>query len=267
MSSPSNAAIVAHRVAAPAGPAAGTRPPRSRQQEALEPEHARVVQRPPARRVLPGIAPPQKPTSTCALARRGRSLHAAARRRRTVGGMLFSGMSTIVVTPPARPPRVAVAKPSHSVRPGSLTCTWVSTSPGSSTSSSAELHDLSGRHGVGQRTDGAIRPSGHPDAQRALAVRQHRAAGPDHQVERHEPGPSGDVVDGPAAGTGCRARRRRLRSASVTSAVVERPAVQAAHQQRGHRPGGRRLVEDSRPTRRVEVARRAGRTRPACPSR
>ena len=43
----------------------------------------------------------------------------------------------IVVTPPAAAARVADAKPSHSVRPGSLTCTWVSTSPGSSTSSSA----------------------------------------------------------------------------------------------------------------------------------
>ena len=54
-----------------------------------------------------------------------------------VGGMLLSGMSRIVVTPPAAAARVAVAKPSHSVRPGSLTCTWLSTRPGSSTSSSA----------------------------------------------------------------------------------------------------------------------------------
>ena len=54
-----------------------------------------------------------------------------------VGGMLFSGMSMIVVTPPAAAARVAVAKPSHSVRPGSLTCTWLSTRPGSNTSSSA----------------------------------------------------------------------------------------------------------------------------------
>ena len=51
--------------------------------------------------------------------------------------MLLSGMSMIVVTPPAAAARVAVAKPSHSVRPGSLTCTWLSTRPGSSTSSSA----------------------------------------------------------------------------------------------------------------------------------
>ena len=52
--------------------------------------------------------------------------------------MLLSGMSRIVVTPPAAAAAVAVGKPSHSVRPGSLTWTWVSTSPGSSTSSSAE---------------------------------------------------------------------------------------------------------------------------------
>jgi len=39
-------------------------------------------------------------------------------------------MSTIVVMPPAAAARVAVSKPSHSVRPGSLTCTCVSTRPG-----------------------------------------------------------------------------------------------------------------------------------------
>ena len=32
--------------------------------------------------------------------------------------MLLSGMSTMVVTPPAAAARVAQAKPSHSVRPG-----------------------------------------------------------------------------------------------------------------------------------------------------
>jgi hypothetical protein len=50
--------------------------------------------------------------------------------------MLFSGKPMMVVTPPpAAAAAVAVAKPSHSVRPGSLTCTWVSTRPGGSTSS------------------------------------------------------------------------------------------------------------------------------------
>ena len=39
-------------------------------------------------------------------------------------------MSQIVVTPPASAARVAVANPSHSVRPGSLTCTCESTSSG-----------------------------------------------------------------------------------------------------------------------------------------
>ena len=40
-----------------------------------------------------------------------------------VTGELLSGMSTSVVIPPAAAARVAVAKPSHSVRPGSLMCT------------------------------------------------------------------------------------------------------------------------------------------------
>src|SRR5688572_4429887 len=44
--------------------------------------------------------------------------------------MLFSGMSINVVTPPAAAARVAVSKPSQSVRPGSLICTCVSTRPG-----------------------------------------------------------------------------------------------------------------------------------------
>ena len=72
-----------------------------------------------------------------------------------VGGMLLSGMSTIVVTPPAAAARVAVAKPSHSVRPGSLTWTWVSTRPGSSTSSSASsTHEVGvGAGGVRREVD------------------------------------------------------------------------------------------------------------------
>lgn len=49
-----------------------------------------------------------------------------------VGGMALSGMSTTVVTPPKAAARVPVQKPSHSVRPGSLRCTWASTRPGSS---------------------------------------------------------------------------------------------------------------------------------------
>src|SRR5688572_24821980 len=44
--------------------------------------------------------------------------------------MLFSGISTSVVTPPAAAARVADSKPSQSVRPGSLMCTCVSTRPG-----------------------------------------------------------------------------------------------------------------------------------------
>ncbi len=84
--------------------------------------------------VLSGRAPPQKPTSTCAWPAATRCL---VRRWSTVvvGGRELRGMSTRVVMPPAAAARVAVQKPSHSVRPGSLTWTWVSTRPGSRTSS------------------------------------------------------------------------------------------------------------------------------------
>ena len=83
---------------------------------------------------LPGTAPPQKPMSTYAAAAAAGRLSWSARTV-VVGGMELSGMSTIVVTPPAAAARVAERKPSHSVRPGSLTWTWESTSPGSSTAS------------------------------------------------------------------------------------------------------------------------------------
>ncbi|CAM5712060.1 hypothetical protein SBADM41S_06264 [Streptomyces badius] len=83
---------------------------------------------------LEGIAPPQKPVSTCAL---GAATCCLVRRWSTVvvGGRELSGMSRSVVMPPAAAARVAVQKPSHSVRPGSFTWTWVSTRPGSRTSS------------------------------------------------------------------------------------------------------------------------------------
>ncbi len=66
---------------------------------------------------LPGIAPPQKPTSTWICPRAASRLTANAAAS-TVGGRLLSGMSTMAVTPPAAAARVAVAKPSHSVRYG-----------------------------------------------------------------------------------------------------------------------------------------------------
>ena len=85
---------------------------------------------------LPGIAPPQKPTSTWQRPAAAARLTASAAGS-TVGGRLFSGMSTMVVTPPAAAAAVAVPKPSQSARPGSLTCTCVSTRPGSRTTSPA----------------------------------------------------------------------------------------------------------------------------------
>ena len=98
--------------------------------EALEAAHAIGDRGPASSRSLPGTTPPQKPTSTAqwpfAAAR-----FAAKPSRVVVGGIELSGMSTSVVTPPIAAARcAAVAKPSHSVRPGSLRCTWVSTMPG-----------------------------------------------------------------------------------------------------------------------------------------
>src|SRR5215475_6752332 len=106
---------------------------------------------------LPGTAPPQKPTSTQpprAVGRLRRSALAVV-----VGGRQLSGMSTSVVTPPSAEARVALAKPSHSVRPGSLTWTWVSTTPGSSTSwlGSSSTRTASGASPWAARA--AIRPS------------------------------------------------------------------------------------------------------------
>ena len=78
---------------------------------------------------LPGTTPPQKPTSTAHLPRAACRLAKSASRV-VVAGIEFSGISTSVVAPPAAAARVAVTKPSHSVRPGSFRCTWVSTTPG-----------------------------------------------------------------------------------------------------------------------------------------
>ncbi len=83
-----------------------------------------------------GTAPPQNATSTLSLPAVAARLASRAGTD-VVGGIELSGMSTSVVTPPAAAARVADANPSHAVRPGSLTCTWLSTRPGSSTSSSA----------------------------------------------------------------------------------------------------------------------------------
>jgi hypothetical protein len=47
-----------------------------------------------------------------------------------VSGRQLRGMSMTVVKPPAAAARVAVAKPSHSVRPGSLMWVWTSMRPG-----------------------------------------------------------------------------------------------------------------------------------------
>jgi hypothetical protein len=75
--------------------------------------------RPASSPALPGTTPPQNPTSTAHCPAAAARLAANASRV-VVGGIELSGMSTSEVTPPIAAARVAVAKPSHSVRPGSL---------------------------------------------------------------------------------------------------------------------------------------------------
>ena len=80
---------------------------------------------------LPGTAPAQNATSTAHFPVAAATFTANASTL-VVTGEEFSGMSQMVVTPPASAARVALANPSHSVRPGSFTCTCESTRPGSS---------------------------------------------------------------------------------------------------------------------------------------
>ena len=126
-------------------------------EEGLDAAGAGVEQRAERRLALPGTSPPQKAQST-------RPSPAAASRLRSsasrvvVTGLLLSGMSTSVVTPPAAAARVAVSKPSHSVRPGSLTWTWLSTSPGISTDSPTSSVGVPAGT-VSAFTTAAIRPS------------------------------------------------------------------------------------------------------------
>ena len=131
MSSPSKPAIARIAAASPARSSGGNSSTPGRQQEALEADDAGVVQRVELAGVAGHGAAPERDVDARAARRRPRAWSPSAATS-TVGGMLLSGMSTIVVTPPAAAAAVAVAKPSHSVRPGSLTCTWLSTRPGSS---------------------------------------------------------------------------------------------------------------------------------------
>src|SRR6266568_3855508 len=80
--------------------------------------------------------------------------------------MLLSGMSTRVVTPPAAAARVAVSKPSHSVRPGTFTWTCASTRPGMTTRSVASSTAQPG--GTAFRS---VRPTIRPPSIRTAASR------------------------------------------------------------------------------------------------
>ena len=118
------------------------------EQEALEPEDARG--RAASRRARPGSPARRLPRS-----RRRRGTGPGRPRCFTSSAGYVGGRRDAVQrhvddggdAAGERRPGWPLANPSHSVRPGSLTCTWVSTSPGISTSSSASS-TTSGRAGL-----------------------------------------------------------------------------------------------------------------------
>ena len=160
---------------------------------------------------LPGTAPPQNATSaaTWPFAACRFTCNASTV---VVGGMELRGMSTIAVTPPATAARVALAKPSHSVRPGSLTCTWLSTRPGRSTSSSARVTAVAGASS--NPVTAVMRPSSLCTAAGPLAAGQHHPPGPDDQPHAG----TRTTVRGSSPSTA-----RSTRCSSVPQAVVTQP--------------------------------------------
>ena len=133
-----------------------------RSEEALERADAAVARVGSSSPALPGTTPPMNSTLTDSLPARRVALGLERRDRRR-RGMVLSGMSRIVVTPPAAAARVAVAKPSHSVRPGSLTWTCVSTRPGITTAFARvdRVARRSGRRPTSDtRDDAAVRRRG-----------------------------------------------------------------------------------------------------------
>ncbi len=101
-----------------------------------------------------------------------------------VAGMLFRGMSTRVVTPPAAAARVAVANPSHSVRPGSLMWTCVSTIPGMRTESPQSITGTpDGASSIGPTR--SIFPSQDVHRGRPDAFRRHDPLAGEEEIGEH----------------------------------------------------------------------------------
>src|SRR6266516_4741047 len=169
-----NVARSASSSASPSGGNSGT-PEGSRKH--LNPNTPRSC-RPRSSVRLPGIAPPQKPTSTWQRPTAADRFDASASGL-TVGGRLLSGMSMMVVIPPAAAAAVAVGNPSQSARPGSLTWTWVSTRPGISTSSSVSSIIWAPRLAASNGSTAAILPP---------RTATQRAGAPQHHAERQSPG-------------------------------------------------------------------------------
>ena len=142
------------------GRAAGTRPLRTAT-GSLEAEDTGVVQRAQVLDVVGQGAAPEADVDVRLVG--GDVLLRGGASTVVVGGRQLSGMSTRVVMPPAAAARVAVQKPSHSVRPGSLTCTWVSTRPGSRTWSPRSSRRAPAGTSASYAQDGGDRAGGDRD--------------------------------------------------------------------------------------------------------
>ena len=135
----------------------------------------------------PGTSPPHSAKSTRATPVAAATLASNAAPS-IVGGIALSGMSIAHVVPPAASAAVPVAKPSQSARPGSLRCTWASTTPGSTSSPRASISSRAGPLELG--ADGDDRALGHRDVALVAADQQvevaHRAEPADERVQHVE---------------------------------------------------------------------------------
>ena len=180
---------------------------------------------------FPGTAPAQKPTSTKAFRSAKSCLYSRAGEF-TVEGTEFRGMSRMVVTPPAAAALVALAKPSHSVRPGSLTCTCASTRPGRRVSSGASSTTSSPSSPAPRGAMAAILPSrmptsrgAKPSSPKTRSPRSTRSKRVPSAVTSPAPAPAAAAGRGAEDAAGpcvrrCSAMRRRTRSGSFTSTPV-----------------------------------------------
>ena len=222
----------------------------------LKPRTPAATQRARARRRCPARRRPRTRRRRAHWPRAAARFAVERRHASSSPGSLLSGMSTSVVTPPAAAARVAVAKPSHSVRPGSLRCTCVSTMPGHDHELPQSTMPRRRRDRPRRQSRRCVPPSDVDDAadcppvaRRARAERSAIYAAPSRARTRG--GDSPPRAGGTRRSNGCRRSARSRRQSVRCASAIDAP------------DGERRLVSGAaaRPS-----ARRC-RTRCAAPSR